>query len=132
MLKSHLSDADNFKKNPYIRLAIEFMYYGALTITEVSNIQIDHIVNTKHAILLRIPNRSSNVSTIYLLPPVTMTLDELGIVGVTTINPFSHNGKTTTCESNPPKRIFNTASNLSKQIKSILKSTARILQLQIG
>lgn len=79
-IRQALDEDDDNPQHLLSRLATELMYYGSLSATEVANIRIGHIVRTEHATLLFIPSRPSEMSSIYLLPPVVVTLDRLGVI----------------------------------------------------
>lgn len=109
------------------RLAIELMYYGGLTITEVSNVRIDHVIRTQSATLLSIPSRSPEVSTIYLLPPVTMTIDKLEIVTPTSARAFAGAGATFSDEGRNPSHLVSTSTRtIRRQIKGAFHHAGQV------
>lgn len=128
LLKNELSNDEGNDQYLYSRLAIELMYFGSLSISEVANIHVSHIIRSKHATLLRIPSRSAELSTIYLLPPVTLTLERLGIIGTTAASAFTCDGADTAAdESDPSQRLFMTSTrNISNQIKGAFHRAAHV------
>lgn len=69
--------SDNNDREMETRAAIELMYYGGLSATEVSDIRIHRIRREGAITWLHIPSRARHLEKIYLLPPVIQTIDSL-------------------------------------------------------
>lgn len=83
VLKRSLEDDPASPQHLESRLAVEFMYYGGLSLKEVSDICIDDITRLNDIMLLCVRSRAPHLSTIYLLPPVVKTIDcALGAVAL--------------------------------------------------
>lgn len=124
-VRQALEDEANTPQQLLSRLAIELIYYGNLSATEVGNIQVDHIIRTEYATLLYIPSRSPGLSTIYLLPPVITTLDRLGITG-STVARRSVNDEIAMDNQSP--HLFTSARAPISLIKNVLRRAAHVAE----
>jgi site-specific recombinase XerD len=125
LLRHASSNDDDNPQHLYSRLALELMYFGSLSVKEVADIQIDHIIRTPFTTRLCIPSRSHEASMIYLLPPVTMTLDRLGIVGATAASTLTSSGTASgAAQKNPSQRLFMSESVIRSLIKSAIHRAA--------
>lgn len=114
----------------YARLAVELMYYGNLKVSEVTRVSTSTLVSTPYATLLRVASRSSRDSTIYMLPPIVVSLSRLGIVATeATENPFDDSRRSDSVEYSE-RPLYRSSSEVRNLTKEIFQRASKLAQTE--